>query len=93
MGYVLWAAQLEIPLDGVEVEVQADFDSRGQFGWDEIPAGYTEMRYHVSLSTKADEADIERLTRSVEANSSYLDVFRRAIKVVGSVSMSGKSEA
>ena len=38
-----WAARREVPLDGVEVEVQADFDARGELGMDDsIPAGYEE---------------------------------------------------
>ena len=44
MGYVTWAAHLDVPLAHVEVELQADFDVRGQYGQDEIRPGYTQIR-------------------------------------------------
>jgi uncharacterized OsmC-like protein len=48
MGYVMWAAVREVPISGVEVEVQTDFDVGAQYGLGEAPAGYTEVRYRVS---------------------------------------------
>lgn len=39
MRYVMWAAQLTVPLPHIAVEVQADTDLRGLYGVDTLPAG------------------------------------------------------
>ena len=77
MSYVLWAAKLGVAVTGLEVEVQADADARGLYGVDEMPAGYTEVRYLVSLVSPAPHEDIIRLLDTAEAHSPYVDVFRR----------------
>jgi uncharacterized OsmC-like protein len=77
MSYVMWAAKLEIALTWIEVEVQADADARGLYGVDDVTAGYTEVRYIISLASPAPHADIIRLLDTAEAHSPYMDVFRR----------------
>ena len=58
-----WAARRGIPIDALEVEVQADYDARGELGvGEDIPAGYQEVRYLVSLDSPAPrEARVELL--------------------------------
>jgi uncharacterized OsmC-like protein len=77
MSYVMWAAKLGVALSQIEVEVQADADARGMYGVDEVPAGYTEVRYIVSLASPVPQADIMRLLDTAEAHSPYVDIFRR----------------
>jgi len=77
MGYVIWAARLGVPISNVEVEVQADFDARGQHGIGDIPAGFTEIRYEVKIESTASEEDIQRVLDRADRNSVVGDVFRR----------------
>ena len=77
MSYVMWAAKLGVALSRIEVDVQADADARGMYGVDEVPAGYTEVRYIVSLASSAPQEDLMRLLDTAEAHSPYVDVFRR----------------
>ena len=77
MSYVMWAAKLGVALSRIEIDVQADADARGMYGVDEVPAGYTAVRYIVSLASPAPHEDIMRLLDTAEAHSPYLDVFRR----------------
>ena len=77
MGYVIWAARLEVPLSAVEVQIQADYDVRGKFGLDDIPAGYTAMHYVVTVESPAPEHEILRVLDMADANSPNLDVFNR----------------
>jgi uncharacterized OsmC-like protein len=79
IGIAVWAARLGIPLDGLEVEIQADFDARGELGMGEVPPGYSEVRYTVSLASPAPRHEVERLLAMAERHSPYLDVFGRAI--------------
>jgi uncharacterized OsmC-like protein len=85
ISYMLWAARLGIPLVHVAVEVHADADARGLYGVDDVPAGYTSVRYVVSLTSPAPQADILRVLDTAEAHSPYMDVFRRAYTLQRSV--------
>ena len=77
MSYVMWAAQLNVPLHQVAVEVQADTDLRGMYGVDGVPSGYRAVRYVVSVRSPAAPEAILRVLDIAEAHSPYVDVFRR----------------
>ena len=77
ISYMMWAARLGIPLAHVAIEVHADADARGLYGVDNVPAGYTNVRYVVSLTSPAPKADILHVLDTAEAHSPYIDVFRR----------------
>jgi hypothetical protein len=75
----MWAARLGVPLDSVEVEVQADYDSRGELGVsDDVPPGYTQVRYIVTVASGACEADVRRVIDTGDKYNPYRDVFSRA---------------
>ncbi len=78
MGYVTWAAYRNIPIESLEIEMEADFDVRGQHGAEGIPPGFNEIRYHVRVQSSALEADVRRVIEEADANSMVGDVFRRA---------------
>ena len=73
----LWAARLEIPVDSIEVEVQADFNARGQLGVGDAPSGYQEVRYIVSIESPASHQTLTELLDTAESHSTYFDVFSR----------------
>jgi uncharacterized OsmC-like protein len=78
IGISMWAARLGVVLDALEVEVQADFDARGELGvGDNIPAGYQEVRYLVSIDSPASQKAIVDLLETAERHSPYVDVFSR----------------
>jgi uncharacterized OsmC-like protein len=79
IGYAMWAARLRVPLNSVQVEVQADYDSRGELGVaDDVPPGYSQVRYIVTIGSAASEADIQRVIDTADKYSPYRDVFSRA---------------
>jgi uncharacterized OsmC-like protein len=79
LGYAMWAARLDVPLDAVEVVVESDYDTRGELGVaDDVPPGYTEVRYIVTIASRAPEADVRRVIDTADRYSPYLDVFARA---------------
>jgi hypothetical protein len=78
MGYVMRAATLGVPIKGVEVEVQADYDDGALYGTAHLPPGYLDVRYTVTVESNAPEADIVRVLDEADEHSPYLDVFRRA---------------
>jgi uncharacterized OsmC-like protein len=78
----MWAAHLGVPIEGVEVEIHADFDARGQHAVEGIPAGYSEIRYHVRIKSAAPENDVRRVVEMADKASMVGDVFRRAHTLV-----------
>ena len=82
MTLIRFAACEGIALDGLTVEVEADYDARGEYGVsDAVPPGYSAMRCIVMVESDAPEADIARLLTEAERCTAYLDTFRRAVPV------------
>jgi uncharacterized OsmC-like protein len=79
LGYAMWALRLGVPLDALEVEVEADYDSRGELGVsDDVAPGYTQVRYIVTVTSRAAEEDVRRVLDTADRYSPYRDVFARA---------------
>lgn len=82
MSYVLWASKLDIQLDELSVEVQADYDTRGMCGVDDVKSGYTEVRYVVNIKSPADKKEIYHLLDIADERSPYLEIFRNPQNIV-----------
>ena len=79
LGYAMWAARLGVPINALEVEIEADYDSRGELGIsDEVPPGYTQVRYIITVTSHAPEDDVRRVIDTADKYSPYRDVFARA---------------
>ncbi len=89
IGISMWAARLGIPIDGLEVEVQADFDVRGEMGVGDVKAGYQEVRYLVSIDSPASAEALTELLETTERHSPYMDVFSRAQNMKRIVRLNG----
>jgi len=82
MGYAQWAAKFGVPLDTIEVDVEADYDAVTMFGLDDSrPAGWSAMRYVVRIESSAPEADVQRVIDYADAHSPLLDDFSRPLSV------------
>ena len=79
IGYGMWAARLGVPIDALTVEVQADYDGRGELGVaDDVSPGYVQVRYRVIVTTPAPEVDVQRVLDTADKYSPYRDVYARA---------------
>lgn len=80
IGYMLKAAVMNIPIERLEVEIQADFDDGALLGTApaDVPPGYLEVRYSVKIDSDASEESIMEMLDEADRHSPYLDVFRRA---------------
>ncbi|PWN08135.1 OsmC family protein [Rhodohalobacter mucosus] len=81
MGYSMWAAYLDIPVDHIEVHVESDFDARAMFGVGKNPPGFKEIRYDVMIESEADEETLQELIEKADAHSPVLDDFTRPVPV------------
>lgn len=79
LGYAMWAARLNVPVTSLEVEVQADYDRRGELGVDpDIPPGYGQVRYVIRVDSPASDEEVMRWIEIADRCSAYRDVFARA---------------
>ena len=75
----MWGARLGVSFDSLTVDVEADYDSRGELGVsDDVPPGYTQVRYMVTAASRASEADVRRVLDTADKYSPFRDVFARA---------------
>ena len=81
IGYALWGAKRGITFSKLAVEVQGDYNSGAYHGVVDVPAGYSQMRYIVSVESDAPEADVLAVLDEADAHSPYLDTFTRAVDV------------
>ena len=89
--YAMWAAKRGVPIDAIEVEIEADFDSGALFATADVPAGYSEVRSIVTIESNADEEDIRRLLDEADAHSPYVDVFARGQTLTRSLRLERKT--
>ena len=89
IGYMMKAAELEISITNLEVEVEADFDDGALLGTADknIPPGYLEIRYTINIESDAAEEKIMQLVNDGDAHSPYLDIFTRAQKCIRKVNI------
>ncbi len=80
--YRLFAEALGIPLEGVQVRLQAALDLRGLYAAaDRIRAGFSNLQATVEISSPADVYEIERLRVTVERHAPVLDIVRNPTPV------------
>jgi putative redox protein len=78
MGIVMWAAEKEVPLDSVAVEVHANWDAHGYLGLSEsVPPGYTQLRVLVEITSSESDERIREVVAIAQRLSPYVDVYRR----------------
>ena len=90
LGYSIWAARLGVPIEALEVEVQADYDLRGELGVsDDVHPGYTAMRYIVTVKSPAPDADVLRVLDMADRHSSWRDDMVRSVPLAREVRFAG----
>jgi uncharacterized OsmC-like protein len=89
IGYLMKAAEFNILINNLEVEVQADFDDGALLGTVDtnIPPGYLEVRYTITIESDAPEEKIMKMLDDGDKHSPYLDVFSRAQKCVRKINI------
>jgi uncharacterized OsmC-like protein len=86
--YRFWAEHLGIALDDVDVEVDADIDLRGFFGFDDdVRPGFGDIRVTVTPRGPESPERYEALTRAVDEHCPVLDLFANATPVTTTVAL------
>ncbi len=79
IGYMLWASEMGVAIQNLEVELQADSDDAGLYGTADTAPGYSEVRYCVKVHSPATEEEVLKMLDEAERHSPWLDVFRRPV--------------
>jgi len=89
IGYIMKAAELDIPVDNLEVEIQADFDDGALLGTADksVSPGYSEIRYSINIESEAPEERIIQMLNEADTHSPYLDIFTHPQKCIRKVNI------
>lgn len=92
VGYATWAAHEGVPLTSLEVEVEADYDVRAEYGVGSGTPGYEQLRWIVRVDSPAPEARVLEVLAMAEARSPYLTLFREPQDLRREVTMKTREE-
>ncbi|PEN12215.1 hypothetical protein CRI94_14340 [Longibacter salinarum] len=77
----LWAAKLGVPIDHLDVAVEAHHDARGLLGVDGTAPRFTGLRYQISVESPAPEEDVQRVLDAAHAHSPVNDSLEHALTI------------
>jgi len=84
--FLIQAAELEVPLDSIEVEITGQIDPRGGTpGFETVPIFPHNITYAVKLSSTADAATLDRLHQAVEERCPILNLLKNPQVITGTV--------
>jgi uncharacterized OsmC-like protein len=76
LGYLMWAAHLGVPINQVRMEIETEYDLRGEYGIDDdVTCAYTVVRVVVEVDSPAPRAEIERVIETTERRSFMHAIF------------------
>jgi uncharacterized OsmC-like protein len=81
IGYAKYAAVMDVPLNSLEVEVEAEVDARGAFGIGDVSPGYKGLRYRVFIDSPAPESEIKKLIEKADSHSPVLRNFTQSNEI------------
>ena len=83
IGYLMWAAHLDIPIEGISVEIEADYDSLGFYDPEgDTPRGFSEVRCIVDIDSPAPREQIEKMLEIADQGSTMFNLFARPTRVI-----------
>ncbi len=72
IGYKTCGAEQGVPIDDVEIDLATEHDMRAQSGIGNGPVGWQRIRWHVRLTSTADDAQISQILVRAERLSPML---------------------
>ncbi|MFC5818014.1 OsmC family protein [Nonomuraea harbinensis] len=84
--FLIKAAELEVPLDALEVDVRASYDPRAQQpGESGVPVHPYDFRYEVLIDSPASDEELDRLHAEVERVCPILNLLRAPQQITGTI--------
>jgi uncharacterized OsmC-like protein len=84
-GIAANAALFDVPIDALDIELEADIDLRGVFGHDKsVRNGFTDIRYTVTIQSPASEDKVRRCKETIDRKSPVLDSLANPVRITSS---------
>jgi len=92
MGYRIWAVQLGVELETIELDVTCEFDMRGRLGIaHDVPVGWQRVSLEVHVVSDAPFADVERVIARADRLNPMLANLSPAIARVHTLTVHSKT--
>jgi uncharacterized OsmC-like protein len=90
-GIAANAALFDVPLDGIDIDLEADIDLRGLLGHDKsVRNGFSAIRYTVTLQSPAAEERVRKCKETIDRKSPVLDILTHPVSVSSSFAYKGR---
>src|SRR5215468_4439880 len=74
VGIATNAQMFGVPIDAIDIDLEADVDARGMLGHDKsVRNGVTDIRYTVSIQSSAPEDKVRRVKETIDRKSPVRD--------------------
>lgn len=84
-GIAANAALFDVPIDALDIDMEAEIDLRGLFGHDKsVRNGFSDIRYSVTIQSPAPEDKVRKCKETIDRKSPVLDVLTNPVKVSSS---------
>lgn len=85
-GIAANAAMFGVPLDRVDIEMEADIDFRGVLGQDKtVRNGLNEIRYTVKIQSPASEEQVRKCKETIDRKSPVRDTLANPVKITSAL--------
>jgi len=85
-GIATNAEMFGVPIDAMEIELEADVDARGMLGHDKsVRNGVTDIRYTVTIQSPASEAQVRRCKETIDRKSPVRDTLANPVNITSTL--------
>src|SRR5207245_11228250 len=76
------AAMFDVPLDGIDIDMEAALDFRGVLGHDKsVRTGFSDIRYTVTIKSPAPEDKVRRCKETIDRKSPVRDTLANPVRI------------
>jgi uncharacterized OsmC-like protein len=76
------AALFDVPIDGIEMELEAHVDARGFLGHDKtVRNGITDINYTITIQSPAPEAKVRKCKETIDRKSAVRDTLANPVNI------------
>jgi uncharacterized OsmC-like protein len=84
-GIAANAALFDVPIDALDVEMDANIDFRGLLGHDKsVRNGFSDIRYTVTIQSPASEEKVRKCKETIDRKSPVMDAVTKPVNVTSS---------
>ena len=82
-GVATNAQMFGVPIDGIDIDLEADVDARGLLGHDKsVRNGVTDIRYTITIQSSAPEDKVRKVKETIDRKSPVRDTLANPVNIV-----------